>query len=141
VLSATPKPQPQPARPDADEPDGPTVSDTEGDAAGDPCPDRRSPFCAYRGVREPVPFPDGRLTTALSVDENDGLAHRAAPEVLADWRARLVAAEKPRRRHPVFFHDRGLRLATQLRADTAEFTSADLAQATVSVLDHLVKQA
>ncbi|MFD1364428.1 PDDEXK-like family protein [Actinoplanes sichuanensis] len=82
-----------------------------------------------------------RLAAALSADENDGLARRPTPEILAAWRARLAAGEKPRRRHPVFFHDRGLRLATQLRADATELTRNDLAQLTVSVLDHLVARA
>lgn len=82
-----------------------------------------------------------RLAAALYAEEHNGLSHPADPGVLADWRARIVAGDQPGRRHPVFFHDRGLRLATQLRVKTAELTRHDLAALTLSILDHLVKHA
>ncbi|BCJ65728.1 hypothetical protein [Polymorphospora rubra] len=83
----------------------------------------------------------GHLAAALHAEKHDGLARPADPGVLADWRARIVAGGRPGRRHPVFFHDRGLRLATQLRVQTAGLTRYDLAALTMSVLDHLVRHA
>ena len=47
----------------------------------------------------------------------------------------------PSRRHPVFFHDQGLRLATQFRLDVGQLTRHDLADLTVAILDHLLAHA
>lgn len=81
------------------------------------------------------------LADALSVDRHDGLWNPADPEVLSAWRSRIASDDQPLRRHPAFYHDRGLRLATQFRLSVARLTRHDLADLTVKTLDHLVKHA
>lgn len=75
-----------------------------------------------------------QVAAVLQANEHDGLAYPADPGVLAGWRARMIAGDQPRRRHPVFFHDRGLRLATQIRVQTAGLTRHDLAAITTPPL-------
>jgi hypothetical protein len=75
---------------------------------------------------------------ALSAPRHDGLRGPLNPSVLATWRAGIGSTS---RRHPVFYHDRGLRLATQLQLDVTTITRFDLAELTLSVLDHLATQA
>ncbi|MFD6608684.1 hypothetical protein ACFWD1_07325 [Micromonospora chalcea] len=81
------------------------------------------------------------VAAALHANEHDGLAYPADPGVLADWRARIINGDQLRRRHPIFFHDRGLRLATQIRVQTAALTRNDLATMTMVTLDHLATDA
>ncbi|MEU9742525.1 hypothetical protein AB0E12_25400 [Micromonospora chersina] len=82
-----------------------------------------------------------KLADALQVDQRDGLRGPADPAVLDEWRTQIASGNQPSRRHPVFYNDRGLRLATQLRLDVTQLTRYDLADLTVEVLDHLVKHA
>jgi hypothetical protein len=82
-----------------------------------------------------------KLAAALRADRHDGLSGPADPAVLNEWRAQIVDGDEPSRRHPVFFHDRGLRLATQLRVDVKQLTRYDLADLTMEILDHLVEHA
>jgi hypothetical protein len=81
------------------------------------------------------------LAEALHAERHGGSGRPADPVVLADWRLRLASGDKIPRRHPVFLHDRGLRLATQFQLDVAAITRADLADLTLAVLDHLVAYA
>ncbi|MFJ7243182.1 hypothetical protein ACIQWA_00900 [Kitasatospora sp. NPDC098652] len=82
-----------------------------------------------------------RLAAVLRAAKHDGLRGPADPELLADWRAGLVSGASAPRRHPVFFHDRQRRLATQFQLDVTTITRADLADLTLSVLEHLVERA
>ncbi|MFE3876714.1 hypothetical protein ACFXPX_20270 [Kitasatospora sp. NPDC059146] len=81
------------------------------------------------------------LAAALRADKHDGLNGPADPEVLAGWRDRLASGASTPRLHPVFFHDRQRRLATQFRLDVGSLTRTDLADLTLAVLDHLVERA
>jgi hypothetical protein len=83
----------------------------------------------------------GQLAAAFLDDPSDGLSHPAAPTVLDQWRKRLTNGDEPPGGHPVFFHDRRLRLATQLRLDVTQVTRSDLATITTEILDHLVEHA
>ncbi|WP_370192499.1 hypothetical protein [Streptacidiphilus sp. MAP5-52] len=78
------------------------------------------------------------LAAALGAGKHDGLRSSGA---LADWRDRLESGMSTPRHHPVFFHDKGQRLATQFRLNVRTTTRADVADLTLAVLDHLVDSA
>lgn len=81
------------------------------------------------------------LAKALHAEPHGGLRRPADSAVLADWHGRLLSGDRTPRRHPVFFHDRGRRLATQFQLDVSGITRADLADLTLAVLDHLAGHA
>lgn len=81
------------------------------------------------------------LAEALHAGRHGGLRKPTDSVVLADWRGRLAAGDQTAQRHPAFFHDHGLRLATQFELDVTRITRADLADITLAVLNHLVEQA
>lgn len=83
----------------------------------------------------------GKLAEALQADSHGGLSGPADTAVLNELRAQIANGARPSRRHPVFFHDQGLRLATQFRLDVGQLTRHDLADLTVAILDHLLAHA
>lgn len=83
----------------------------------------------------------GKLAGALQAASHGGLSGPADAAVLGEWRARIANGARPSRLHPVFFHDRGLRLATQFRLDVGQLTRHDLADLTMAILDHLLEHA
>jgi len=83
----------------------------------------------------------GKLAGALQADSHGGLSGSADTAVLEELRARIANGARPSRRHPVFFHDQGLRLATQFRLDVGQLTRHDLADLTVAILDPLLAHA
>lgn len=78
-----------------------------------------------------------RLAKSLRPSKVDGFRREPDDDTLARWR-RLVEAEKTGRQdHPVYFHDRGLRLATQFELDVSRITRADLQDLCLTVLEHM----
>lgn len=83
----------------------------------------------------------GKLAGALQADRHGGLSGPVDAAVLNELRVRIANGARPSRRHPVFFHDKGLRLATQFRLDVGQLTRHDLADLTMAILDHLLQHA
>lgn len=78
------------------------------------------------------------LAGLLTPSDADGFRHRPDRHVLEAWRAQLEAGSPPGRHHPVFFHDRGTRLATQFTVDVTRASRQDLQDLCLLVLEHLV---
>jgi len=103
-----------------------------------------APTIGYEAVRKAlIDANRDDLASALRPAPKSKNGFRRAPtaEALADWRVRIDTERTGGRDHPVFFHDRGTRLATQLVLDVSSVTVDDLADLCYLVLDHMAANA
>jgi hypothetical protein len=71
---------------------------------------------------------------------HDGLRGEPDDSTLAAWRTSALTAQKPGP-HPALFHDKGLRLASQIDVNVVEIDRHQLLRLLIAALDHLNRHA